>query len=249
MQNSENPFSLKGKTILVTGASSGIGRAIAIECAKMGANMIITGRNEERLNSTLKSLKGKHSAFIADLTVEEDIANLVNQIDKIDGIVNSAGIADPLPFQFIDKEKIDLMLDANFSAPILLTHKILRSKKFVKGSSIVFISSISGVHISMVGGSLYSASKGAINGMIKGMALDLAPNYRINSVCPGIIGTPILDSGIFFEGQLEEYKRKHPLKRNGTPEEVAYAAIYLLSDASRWVTGTNIVVDGGYTLL
>lgn len=246
-----NPFSLEGKTILVTGASSGIGRAIAIECSKMGAQVVISGRNEIRLNETFQKLEGfDHLKIIFDFNEIENIDELVEFFPLLDGIVHCAGLADPVPFQFINKDKLDLIFDVNFYAPVLLSQLILKNKKINKGSSIIFISSISGVYCSSFGGSIYSASKGAINGLVKGMALDLSTKMiRVNSINPGVIETNIFEKGKVTEEQLDEDKKRYPLKRFGKPEEVAYAAVYLLSDASKWVTGSNLVIDGGFTLL
>jgi NAD(P)-dependent dehydrogenase (short-subunit alcohol dehydrogenase family) len=245
-----NPFSLKGKTILVTGASSGIGKSIAIECSKMGANVIITARNEERLKETISQMEGeKHSVIIADLTDENARRQLADNLPTLDGLVNCAGINKLLPFPFITSESLLKVMDINFTAPALLSTELIKKKKIFKNSSIVFISSISGIYCTAVGGSIYSASKGAINGLIKGMALDLASkSIRVNSVNPGVIETHIFDEGTITPEQLEDDKKRYPLKRHGKPEEVAYAVIYLLSDASGWVTGSNIVIDGGFTL-
>lgn len=246
-----NPFSLKDKTILVTGASSGIGKAIAIECSKMGASVIITARNEQRLHETLLEMEGEQNkSIIADLSIDEDIDRLVNEIPKIDGIVHCAGFTIPKPFNFISKADVDSVMKVNFTTPVFLTQKLLKTKKINKKASIVFISSISGVYVSYTAGSLYSASKGAVNGIVKGMAIELATKQiRVNSVNPGMIETNILSSGVVSEEQLNEDKKRYPLKRYGKPEEVAYAVIYLLSDASSWTTGSNILIDGGYTLL
>jgi NAD(P)-dependent dehydrogenase (short-subunit alcohol dehydrogenase family) len=246
-----NPFSLENKTILVTGASSGIGRAIAIECSKMGANIIISARNEERLNETLSYMKdGNHSIIIADVSNTEDLTRLINESPVLDGLVNCAGLIKTLPFAFINSEALSSVMKVNFTAPTLLSAQLVKKKKFSKNSSVVFISSISGVFNVSLGNSIYSASKGAINGIVKNMALDLASkNIRVNSINPGIIETPLLDAGIITKEQFEEDKKRYPLKRYGKPEEVAYAVIYLLSDASSWVTGSNLIIDGGYTLL
>ena len=246
-----NPFSLQGKTILVTGASSGIGQAIAIECSKMGATVIITARNEERLKETLSKMEGEaHSVVVADLNNEDDRKQFVEISPLLEGLVNCAGITKSLPFPFVTAEALTSVVDVNFTAPALLSAELIKKKKFSKNSSIVFISSISGVLCAAVGGSIYSASKGAVNGLIKGMALDLAAKgIRVNSVNPGVIETNIFDEGTITTEQLEEDKKRYPLKRHGKPEEVAYAVIYLLSDASSWVTGSNMVVDGGFTLL
>ncbi len=245
-----NPFSLQDKTVLVTGASSGIGKAIAIECSKMGANVIITARNEERLSETLSLMLGdNHKMIVADLNSEDQLYRLVESISKLDGLVQSAGITIPKPFRFYSKENIESVMGVNFEAPVLLTQALIKKKKIKKQGSIVFISSISGVYISSIAGTIYSASKGAINGVAKGLALEFAPRgIRVNSVNPGMVDTNIYSDGIISEEQLNEDRKKYPLKRYGKPEEVAYAVIYLLSDASVWITGSNLLIDGGYTL-
>lgn len=246
-----NPFSLENKTILVTGASSGIGKAIAIECSKMGAKVVITGRNEQRLQETYKLLEGLQPAYIvADLSKKEDIETLVNQIDCLNGLVNCAGLTIPKPFKFLQEEDIQEVMTVNFNAPLLLTQLLIKKRKLRRASSIVFISSISGTKISYIGNSIYSASKGAINGICKGLALELASQQiRVNSVIPGMVETNIVSGGEVTQEQLEADKQKYPLKRYGKPEEVAHAVVYLLSDASSWVTGSNLLIDGGYTLL
>ena len=246
-----NPFTLENKTILVTGASSGIGKAIAIECAKMGAKVVVTGRNEARLQETHSLLEGYQPDYIvADLSVNEDVVDLGTKLSTLDGIVHCAGFTIPKPFNFLNREDVNSVMDVNFIAPIFLTQFLLKNKKINKKSSIVFISSISGVYVSYIAGSLYSATKGAINGIVKGLALELAAKgIRVNSVNPGMVETNILESGVISNDQLNEDKKKYPLKRYGKPEEVAYAVIYLLSDASSWTTGSNLLIDGGYTLL
>lgn len=246
-----NPFSLENKTILVTGASSGIGRAIAIECSRMGANVIITARSKERLNETLDLMTGDiHKSYIADLSSEVEIANLVMELPQLDGVVHCAGMTITKPFQFYSRENVQTVMGVNFEAPVLITNLLIKRKKMLKEASLVFISSISGVFVSYVAGSIYSASKGAINGLVKGLAIELASKgIRVNSVNPAMVDTNILSSGVVTEEQLEEDRKKYPLKRYGKPEEVAYAVIYLLSDASAWVTGSNLLIDGGYTLL
>ena len=246
-----NPFTLKGKTVFVSGASSGIGKAIAIECSRMGADVFITGRNAERLNSTFLELdKGNHMQIIADLQTDEGINAVVETIPSVDGIVHCAGIAKPLPFRFSGKEVINEVMGINFYSPAILSQQLLKNIKINRGASIVFISSVSGVLCSSVGGAVYSASKGAINGLVKGMAIELAAKMiRVNTVNPGMIDTNIYVAGTITQEQLNEDINRYPLKRYGKPEEVAYLVIYLLSDASSWVTGSGIVIDGGYTLL
>ena len=246
----QNPFSLENKTILVTGASSGIGRAIAVECSKMGANVIITARNKERLAETFSMLSSnKNQQIIADLTNEKDHILFVEQLPKLDGLVHCAGIVNTLLFQFVDAKSLAEVMAVNFTAPTLISAQLVENRRMNKGSSIVFIGSISGTVCVGGGNSMYSASKGAINGIMKNMALDLASkNIRVNSVNPGMIDTQIFDGGLISDEQLEEDKKRYPLKRYGKPEEVAYAVIYLLSDASQWITGSSLVIDGGYTL-
>jgi NAD(P)-dependent dehydrogenase (short-subunit alcohol dehydrogenase family) len=246
-----NPFSLKGKTVFVSGASSGIGKAIAVACSKMEASMCITGRNKERLADTFSQLEGTgHIQIVADLQTDDGIKMIVDTLPLIDGLVHCAGIARPMPFQFSGREVINDVMGINFNSPAILSQQLVKNKKINKKGSIVFISSVSGVYCSAIGSSVYSASKGAINGLVKGMALDLAPKMiRVNTVNPGMIDTNIFAAGTITEEQLKKDINHYPLKRYGKPEEVAYLVIYLLSDASEWVTGSGMLIDGGYTLL
>lgn len=246
----KNPFSLEGKTILVTGASSGIGRATAIACSQMGAVVVVTGRNEQRLHETLDALEGSgHQMIVADIANDDQIDYLVDQMPLIDGLVNNAGITETCPTQFIKRDKLNRVMEVNTIAPILLTQRVLKKKKLGKGGSIVFTCSISGTCVCVGGNVLYSASKGAIHGFMKNAALDLAhKGIRVNDVCPGMIDTHILDAGTISEEQLDIEAQRYPMKRFGKPEEVAYGIIYLLSDASSFVTGSSIVIDGGFTL-
>jgi len=245
-----NPFSLENKTILITGASSGIGKATAIECSKMGAKIIITGRNLKRLQETYDELEGDgHLMFQADLMIKDEFDSLFNSISKLDGLVHSAGIARHMLFNFLKKDQLNEMMGINFEIPTLLTQALLKQKKINSGGSIVFINSISGIMSSYIGGSIYSASKGALNGLLKGLALEYASKkVRVNGVMPAMIETRLIDKSDVTEEQLKLDRLKYPLKRYGTSEEVAYAAIYLLSDASSWTTGTNILLDGGRTI-
>ncbi len=246
-----NPFTLENKTILVTGASSGIGKAIAIECAKMGAKVVVTGRNEARLQETHSLLEGNQPDYIvADLSVNEDVVRVSKELSTLNGLVNCAGLTKVAPFPFATRDSFEEVMNVNFFAPTELTRLLVKSKKIGKGSSIVFISSVSGVYCSAVASSIYSASKGAVNGLVKGIALDLASKgIRVNSVNPGMIDTDIFSGSAITQDQLDEDMKRYPLGRYGKPEEVAYAVIYLLSDASSWTTGSNLLIDGGYTLL
>lgn len=245
-----NPFSIEVKTVLVTGASSGIGRATAIACAQMGAKVVVSGRNKERLLETFNALEGDgHQMIVADLADDAQIDSLVEQLPVLDGLVNNAGIAETCPTPFIKREKLNRVMEVNAIAPILLTQKILKKKKIGKGGSIVFTCSISGTVVVVGGNVLYSASKGAVHGFMKNAALDLAAKgIRVNDVCPGMIDTHILDEGAIGAEELKIEAQRYPMKRFGKPEEVAYGIIYLLSDASSFVTGTSIVIDGGFTL-
>lgn len=249
--NNYNPFSLSGKTILITGASSGIGQATAIECSKLGAKVLITGRNEERLQETLAMMDGsEHQYFIADLSVEEDIDKLVTKLPVIDGLVNNAGFNIMSPIPFVNSDKANSMMQVNLIAPILLIQKVVKKKRISKGASIVFTSSISGYGCTAPGNSLYSASKGGLSAFMKNAALELsAKNIRCNAVLPGMVETPLKDGKSSITAEQWEINRQlYPLKRFGSPLDVALAIVYLLSDASSWMTGSELIIDGGRTL-
>ena len=245
-----NPFSLEGKTILITGASSGIGQATAIESSKMGAKVIITGRDAERLQETFKQLEGGgHLQFAADLTLTEDIDKLINFIPHLDGLVNNAGIGNLLPVQFISEKELDNLFTTNTFAPVLLTRLLLKKKKINKNASVVFTSSIGGTSIFVTGNALYGMTKAAINSFTKYVAIEFAAKgIRCNSVNPGMIETPFIKTDSFTEEDKKQDIEKYPLKRYGNPLDVAYGIIYFLSDASSWTTGSNLVIDGGVTL-
>ena len=247
-----NPFSLEGKTVLVTGASSGIGRSTAIECSKLGATVIITGRNKERLNETFTALmKGSdHLQIIADLTHDEGLNNLVKSLPEIDGLVNNAGIVKLSPVSFYTSEKIDQIYKINVVAPIILLKQLIKNKKLRNNSSVVFTSSISGVYRVLPGNGIYASSKNALDAFMRTSALELATKgIRCNSINPGMVETNIRNlDGELTEEQYSLDIQKYPLKRYGRPEEIAYAIIYFLSDASSWVTGSTLKVDGGRTL-
>lgn len=249
-----NPFSLEGKTVLVTGASSGIGRGIAVECSKMGAKVVINGRNQERLQKTFDQLEGEgHIQIVADLSKQEDIERLADEVPALNGFVNSAGIPKICPVKRIDRQTLEEIMNVNAFGPILLTSQLLRKKKLQKKSSIVLIASISGVCMANTGEGPYAATKAALAGYTKTAAFELAAQgTRVNTICPGLVPTEILalSNEMFSEDQLKEtmYGR-YPLKRVGTPADIANGTIYLLSDASSWVTGINLVIDGGYTVV
>ena len=248
--NNYNPYNLEDKTILVTGASSGIGRSVAIECSRLGANVVITARNKERLEETFSCLEGDgHSMIICDLSQTSQIDELVSQIPEVQGVVNNAGFTVIQPVQFINEEIFKDMLQVDTIAPILILKALVKKKKIKSGASVVFTSSLAGIARVSVGNSMYASCKGAISSFIRGAARELAPKQiRVNAVCPAMVDTGILDSGTISKEQLEIDRLKYPLKRYGRPEDVAWAMVYLLSDASSWVTGTNMIIDGGILL-
>jgi len=245
---SYNPFSLEGKIILVTGASSGIGREIATSCSKMGAQLVVTGRDEKRLIETLASLaEGKHQMIIADLNSEEEILKLATAAPIINGLVNAAGILQPFPVKHIGKKQIETMFNINYNASVILCSKLIRLKKIIENASVVFISSVSSNAKPYFGGALYSGTKAAIEAYSRTLALEYASKkIRSNCISPAFVITPIFDEFIPITNNdnVKEYEKQYPLGF-GKPIDVANAAIYLLSDASRWVTGSNIVMDGG----
>lgn len=244
-----NPFILENKTILVTGASSGIGRAIAVECSKMQAKLIITGRNVDRLSETLAMLEGEgHTHIVADLTDDAQLKELVEQMPNLNGVALCAGIDKRLPVKFINKDDFDRVMQTNLFSPSYLMQQLLKKKKIEKQSSVVFISSIA-VFSADMGHAMYSASKGALNSFARVMALELASQQiRVNCILPGVVDTNILQSGTLTEEQFKEEEKRYPLGRFGKPEDIAYSAVYLLSDTSFWVTGTLLTIDGGISL-
>ena len=245
-----NPYSLIGKNILITGASSGIGRATAIECSKLGAHVIITARSEERLKETFSKLEGAgHQLVVCDLTAGDQLDNLISQIPDIHGFVNNAGKSVGVPIQFIKESVLEDLLNTNTVAPIILFQKLLKKKKLLKEASVVFTSSIAATGEVTMGNSMYVASKGAITSFIRCAALEMAPKkIRVNAICPGMTETPLIKSGNVTDEQLAENEKLYPLGRFGQPEDIAWGIIYLLSDTSKWVTGINLIVDGGYSI-
>jgi NAD(P)-dependent dehydrogenase (short-subunit alcohol dehydrogenase family) len=249
----DNFFSLKGKTILVTGASSGIGRGIATQCSKMGARLVITGRNEQKLGETLQLLDGEgHLVIAADLVNQEGIDGLVQECPELNGYVHSAGVLNLCTTRTVNRQNLEQSINTNTIAPIMITNGLLRKKKLKSQSSVVYISSLSGVLIGGTGEISYSATKGALSGYMKTAALELASRrIRVNAICPALVPTDL--SRQYHEIVPEEILKaeiptKYPLGRMGTTDDVANAAIFLLSEASSWITGINLVLDGGLTL-
>ena len=237
-----NPFALVGKRILVTGASAGIGRAIAVACSRMGAVMVVTGRNQVRLDETYHLLEGKgHQSQKADLSSEEDIATLVHDTPTLDGVVHCAGIGFRKPCKMLAFSDVDEVMSVNFKSSVCLQAALLKEKKVNKRSSIVFLASRAAVSPS-IGNSLYSALISYANCL----ALELAPRLvRVNCISPAMVWTDLILQGGLTKEDLEREQLKYPLKRYGTPEDVAHLAVYLLSDASSWMTGSCIDLTGG----
>jgi NAD(P)-dependent dehydrogenase (short-subunit alcohol dehydrogenase family) len=250
MSDNYNPFVLKGRTILVTGASSGIGRMTTICCSKMGARLIVTGRNQERLDEVSCMLESDdHQVVAADLTQPDQVDHLLERLPVVDGVVLCAGQGTVVPFKMADRKKQDPIFEINYFAPVELLRLLLKKKKLANGASVVFVSSIGGVDSITIGNSIYGASKAALNSAMRFCALELAPKkIRVNSVCPGMVNTRLIQGGAISEEQHQADMQKYPLKRYGEPEDIAYGIVYLLSDASSWVTGHSLVIDGGYTL-
>lgn len=249
MNSIYNPFSLAGKTILITGASSGIGRTTAIECSRLGANVCLTGRNQSRLEETLSLMQeGNHTIIVADLTNENDIERLAIECPVFNGVVNNAGVATTKPLSFYSKKDLDKVYNANTFAPMLLIRLLLKKKKITDMASLVFISSVAAFS-SHLGNGIYGSSKAALTAYTKYCAKELSiKGIRANAIHPGMIETSFIHGGAVSEEEIIADIAKYPLGRYGKPEEIAWAVIYLLSDASAWVTGTSMIVDGGVML-
>jgi len=248
MDDEGTPFHLTGHKILITGASSGIGRASAVAASRMGAQLWISGRDAARLDETLHMLEGgNHTALTADLTDEADRAKLVDALPPLDGVVHSAGICKLRPSAFVTTTDFRETTTINIEAPILLTSLLVKKKRLNSGSSVVFLSSVSGL-VGWTGLMSYAASKAALPGAARVFAVELARRrIRVNCISPGTVWTPMvkqLDDQLTVEARKEDEKRY--LLGYGEPQDVANAVTFLLCPASRWITGTNMVVDGGY---
>lgn len=245
-----NPFSLEGKIILVTGSSSNIGRKIAIRCADMGAKVIVAARDEERMKTTVEALEGEgHLHFQVDLTDAASIATLAEAMPMLDGVVLCAARFDSTPVKNIKRETVQSMFETNTFANFDLIQKLLKMKKITKGGSIVFISSVASMR-PYKGNSLYSATKGAINSFSKVLATEVgAKRIRVNCIHPGIVPR---DEGV-REGSLTVEQQRAEMARfplgMGETDDIAYASVYLLSDVAKWITGIDLIVDGGQSLI
>jgi len=255
MKKQHSPFTLIGKTVIITGASSGIGRQCAVSCDQLGASIVLLGRNMERLNETQSLMQNgsRHLVYSLDLCqynlVEQILTEVVAKIGKIHGVINSAGISTTLPFKMVTPVKLNEFFQVNVFAAMNLA-RLVTKKAYIseKGGSIVFISSVMGI-IGEVGKSLYGMSKGALISGSRSLALEFAEKkIRFNCVSPGVVTSPMSKDVVYSkdEESFNKIKSYHPLGL-GQPEDVANACMFLLSDAAKWITGSNLVVDGGYT--
>lgn len=248
----ENPYSLNGKTILITGGAGGIGSETARVCASLGANIILTDIREEALAASLQSLPSPqgsvpHAMICADLTNAADLERLVDSLPMLDGFVCNAGVMKLVLTQFISEEELTRIQNINLNAPILLTRLLLKKKKFSKKASIVFTSSAAGVYRVSLGNAIYATTKCGIDAFMRTVALEFGPKgIRCNSVNPGMVETPLISG--FTDEQKEKEKMNYPLRRFAQPADIALGIAYLLSDASSFVTGTALKIDGGMTL-
>ena len=239
-----NPYSLAGKTVLVTGASSGIGRATAIECSRLGATVVTTGRDEARLDETMAALTGDgHVSILADLTKAEDVTKLVSELPQIDGFVCNAGITRRRPVSYVKEEELREVFETNTFAAFTLTKALMKAKKMNRGGSMVFLSSMAARQVTS-GNAMYAASKAAVESFARSCAQEFAPmQIRANAILPGMVETPLSKQGALSAEMIERDKQNYLLKRYGKPEEIAWAVIYLLSDASAWTSGTSMMVS------
>ncbi|OUP07127.1 short-chain dehydrogenase [Mediterranea sp. An20] len=252
-----NPFSLEGKRILITGASSGIGRQCAIDCSKIGATVILLARNEEGLKETLAEMESseRHCYFSVDLSItgnlEQLVKDIVNRKGTIDGVINCAGISSVTPLTLVTEDLFSKYCNVNIFSAINLTKEVVKRGHFSKkGCSIIFISSIMGC-VGEKGKTLYSATKGALISASRSLAYELAiKQIRVNVVSPGAIMTPInMEQPYMKDPDLRTILEKKHLLGLGKTTDISQTCIFLLSDASRWITGQNIIVDGGYTVI
>lgn len=235
-------YGLEGKTVLVTGASKGIGEAVARSCAEAGARLVLSGRDPDRLEATLNALAGDgHRALRADLTDMASLRQLAVDCGPVDGVVHSAGIRGLSPMKMVSDSFLREVMETNYIAPMMLTRQLLSRSAIRPGGSILFLSSIAAV-TGTVGLGPYAGSKAALIGSMRPLALEIAKRgIRANALAPGIVETPLttIDADWF-----ESIRKRYPLDV-GQPEDVAWACLFLLSDASSKVTGTVFSLDGG----
>ena len=247
-----NPFSLEGKTVLATGASSGIGRETAIRASQMGATVVAVGQNPDRLGETFSALEGTdraHRQVVCDQTNSEDFERLISELPQLDGVVLCAGRVVTSPFPFCTREKYDSVFEINFFSTVELLRLLYKKKKIASGGSVVLISAISGIARFPIGNAIYGASKAALTSTMKFCAKEFAKKkIRVNAITPGMVRTPMIKLDALTEEQLQKDCAQCPLERYGEPTDIANGVIYLLSDAAVWVTGTTLVIDGGLSM-
>lgn len=245
-----NIFDLSGKNVLVTGAASGIGRCVAVEASKLGANIVLVDVNEVGLNETLGMLEtGSHTMIVCDLTNCASRNNLVKNVPGLDGIVNCAGVGMTLPFKFCSDKELGRIMDINFFGPVYMVQSLAKNKKINMKCSIVYMASIDGTVTGHIGNSCYSASKGAIMGSVRSQALEFASKgIRVNCVSPARVNTPLIKRDNISDEQVEANKQSYPMKRYAEPIEIAGYILYLLSDVSTYTSGSNLVIDGCFTI-
>ena len=239
---------LTGKHILVTGASSGMGRVFCQMIAKEGARVSLIARNTERLKETLSKMEGKgHTYYVCDLTDEMQMKAAIAQLEAVDGVVFCAGINDYVPLKFVKQDKLERIFQTNYFSQVILTQMLAKKKLINKHASLVYISSLSSV-LGVAGTLLYASSKAALNSAVRVIAAEMAPQgIRANAICPGIVRTEMLGNTNIDEETFTQQAADYPLGL-GTPEDVGNAVLYHLSDGSRWLTGNCMVIDGGYSL-
>lgn len=246
----ENPFSLIGKRVLVTGAGSGIGRAISVMASNMGATIVLVDIRQDLMDETLLLLKGEgHTSIQADLSDMEQIKAIVEKVEPLDGLVNNAGVPNTKPLQFIGEEEFERVLSLNTKAPVFLTNLLFKKKKLTKGASLVFTSSLAGLYTFTPANGLYSMSKAALTSYAKSCAVEFASRgIRSNCVCPAMVNTHLRSSLGFSEEEYLKDVQKYLLKRYAEPEEIASSVVFLLSDGASYITGHTLLVDGGRSL-
>ena len=243
-----DPFSLDGKRILVTGASSGLGKAIAIACSQRGAKIVATGRDEIRLQETIAALDGTgHIGVHADLISVADRERLALAVGTVDGVVHSAGISRLSPIRMATERHVQEIWQINYEAPVLLTQRLLAKGQIANDGSIVFLASIA-AYIGVPAVGVYSGTKAALIATMRCLAMEVAKRrIRVNALAPALVDTPLLGGTGSAEGWVDAQRPAYPLGI-GDPRDVANAAIFFLSPASRWITGTTLIMDGGLTI-
>lgn len=248
----EHTFSLNNKLILITEVSSAIGQQVAIECSKLGALLVIQDKDSEVLKRVDLTLEGgPHKQVLCDLETAEGVDIIASSCEKLDGVSFNRNISITSLLKFINPNSLNKAFNSNVLSSALVLQKLVKQKKLNNPSSVVFLSSVSGVYTVHYADSINAMTNGAISAFVKGAALDLAAQgIRVNSVNPSVIETKeLLDSSILTDDELDEKRNYFPLKRFGKPIDVAIPIAFLLSNASSWITGVHIPIDGGYTLL